>query len=557
MLIKTIKYILLVLIVTLASCAKRGSITGGLKDTIAPTLKNSFPDNYNTNFNSKEIKLVFDEYIKLKNVNKQLVISPPLQYEPLISPLTATKFLSIKIKDTLAPNTTYSFNFGQSIADNNEGNPLNQFKYVFSTGDYIDSLALGGKVKDALAKETDAFVSIHLYEINDGFNDSIIYKKPPSYITNTLDSLKTFKLENLKAGKYALVALKDFNGNNKFDPQKDKIGFLKNYITVPNDTLFELELFQENLPFKAFKPTQASGNRLLLGYEGEMTTVANRPAIQLKNNNEFIETIVTKFPEKDSLQLWFKPIKADSLSLAVKLNKFNKDFIVKLRDQKKDTLSISPKYNGTLNFRDRYYLTSNTPLVQFDNSKIKLINKDSIAVDYKTVYDDFNQQWFFDFEKEASQKYTLSILPGATTDFFGISNDSLTFRTTTRQLDEYGNLIVNLANVKRFPIIVQVTDEKGEVIASEYTDSKTKVEFNLLEPNTFNLRVIYDDNKNKKWDTGNYLEKIQPEEVIHFSKTIRDVRANWDDVEFFDLSIPYTPEPKKKADPNSNRRSSF
>ena len=557
MLIKAIKYILLVLIVTLASCAKRGSITGGLKDTIAPTLKNSFPDNYNTNFKSKEIKLVFDEYIKLKNVNKQLVISPPLQYEPLISPLTATKFLSIKIKDTLAPNTTYSFNFGQSIADNNEGNPLNQFKYVFSTGDYIDSLALGGKVKDALAKETDAFVSIHLYEINDGFNDSIIYKKPPSYITNTLDSLKTFKLENLKAGKYALVALKDFNGNNKFDPQKDKIGFLKNYITVPNDTLFELELFQENLPFKAFKPTQASGNRLLLGYEGEMTTVANRPAIQLKNNNEFIETIVTKFPEKDSLQLWFKPIKADSLSLAVKLNKFNKDFIVKLRDQKKDTLSISPKYNGTLNFRDRYYLTSNTPLVQFDNSKIKLINKDSIAVDYKTVYDDFNQQWFFDFEKEASQKYTLSILPGATTDFFGISNDSLTFRTTTRQLDEYGNLIVNLANVKRFPIIVQVTDEKGEVIASEYTDSKTKVEFNLLEPNTFNLRVIYDDNKNKKWDTGNYLEKIQPEEVIHFSKTIRDVRANWDDVEFFDLSIPYTPEPKKKADPNSNRRSSF
>lgn len=557
MLIKAIKYILLVLIVTLASCAKRGSITGGLKDTIAPTLKNSFPDNYNTNFKSKEIKLVFDEYIKLKNVNKQLVISPPLQYEPLISPLTATKFLSIKIKDTLAPNTTYSFNFGQSIADNNEGNPLNQFKYVFSTGDYIDSLALGGRVKDALAKETDAFVSVHLYEINDSFNDSIIYKKPPSYITNTLDSLKTFKLENLKAGKYALVALKDFNGNNKFDPQKDKIGFLKNYITVPNDTLFELELFQENLPFKAFKPTQASGNRLLLGYEGEMTTVANRPAIQLKNNNEFIETIVTKFPEKDSLQLWFKPIKADSLSLAVKLNKFNKDFIVKLRDQKKDTLSISPKYNGTLNFRDRYYLTSNTPLVQFDNSKIKLINKDSIVVDYKTVYDDFNQQWFFDFEKEASQKYTLSILPGATTDFFGISNDSLTFRTTTRQLDEYGNLIVNLANVKRFPIIVQVTDEKGVVIASEYTDSKTKVEFNLLEPNTFNLRVIYDDNKNKKWDTGNYLEKIQPEEVIHFSKTIRDVRANWDDVEFFDLSIPYTPEPKKKADPNSNRRSSF
>ena len=551
------KYLFFILIATLASCAKRGSITGGLKDTIAPTLKNSFPNNYSTNFNSKEIKLVFDEYIKLKNVNKQLVISPPLKYEPLITPLTATKYLSIKIKDTLAPNTTYSFNFGQSIADNNEGNPLNQFKYVFSTGNYIDSLSIGGHVKNSLEKETDAFVSVLLYEVNDKFNDSVIYKKPPSYITNTLDSLKTFKLENLKAGKYLLIALKDLNGNNKFDPQKDKVGFLKNYISVPTDTLYELELFQENLPFKSLKPTQASANKLLLGYEGEMNTVTNRPTVLLKNENKIVETIVTKFPQKDSLQVWFKPIKVDSLALTLKLDKYDKEFTVKLRDQKKDTLFISPKYNGTLNFRDRYYLTSSTPLVKFDNSKIKLINKDSVAVDFKTIYDEFNQEWFFDFDKEASQKYTLSLLPGATTDFYGITNDSLTFRATTRQLDEYGNLIVNLQNVKRFPIIVQVTDEKGEVIASEYTDSKTKVEFNLLEPNTFNLRVIYDDNKNKKWDTGNYLEKLHPEEVIYFSKTIRDVRANWDDVEFFDLSIPYTPEVKKKEIPKKNNRSSF
>ena len=551
------KYLFFILIATLASCAKRGSITGGLKDTIAPTLKNSFPNNYSTNFNSKEIKLVFDEYIKLKNVNKQLVISPPLKYEPLITPLTATKYLSIKIKDTLAPNTTYSFNFGQSIADNNEGNPLNQFKYVFSTGNYIDSLSIGGHVKNSLEKETDAFVSVLLYEVNDKFNDSVIYKKPPSYITNTLDSLKTFKLENLKAGKYLLIALKDLNGNNKFDPQKDKVGFLKNYISVPTDTLYELELFQENLPFKSLKPTQASANKLLLGYEGEMNTVTNRPTVLLKNKNKIVETIVTKFPQKDSLQVWFKPIKVDSLALSIKIDKYDKEFTVKLRDQKKDTLFISPKYNGTLNFRDRYYLTSSTPLVKFDNSKIKLINKDSVAVDFKTIYDEFNQEWFFDFDKEASQKYTLSLLPGATTDFYGITNDSLTFRATTRQLDEYGNLIVNLQNVKRFPIIVQVTDEKGEVIASEYTDSKTKVEFNLLEPNTFNLRVIYDDNKNKKWDTGNYLEKLHPEEVIYFSKTIRDVRANWDDVEFFDLSIPYTPEVKKKEIPKKNNRSSF
>ncbi|MFT5251520.1 MAG: hypothetical protein ACI87N_000502 [Flavobacteriales bacterium] len=557
MLKNNIKYFLLLLIITIASCAKRGSITGGLKDSLAPTLKISFPNNYSTNFKSKEIKLVFDEYIKLKNLNKQLVISPPLKYEPLITPLNATKYVSIKIKDTLAPNTTYSFNFGQSIADNNEGNPLNQFKYVFSTGNYIDSLSLSGTIKDALEKEAEAFVSVQLYEVNDGFNDSIIYKKPPSYITNTLDSLKTFKLENLKAGKYLLIALKDFNGNNLFDPQREKIGFIKNYISIPNDTLYKLELFKEILPFKASKPIQVSGNKAFLGYEGDITTLNNRPTVVLKNKGKVIESLVTKYPEKDSLQVWFRPIKTDSLALAIKLKNYDKNFVFKLKDQKKDTLTITPKYNGILNFRDRYFLTSSTPLVKFDNSKIKLVNKDSVAVDFTSYYDDFHQEWFFDFKKEPNQKYTLSILPGAATDFFGFANDSLSFKTSTRETDEYGNLIVNLQNVKRYPILVELTNEKGELIASEYTETKTKIEFNLLEPNTFNLRVVYDDNKNKKWDSGNYLQKMQPEEVIYYSKIIKDVRANWDDIEFFDLSIPYTPEPKKKENPKKTKTSSF
>jgi len=142
---------LIVLLLTIG-CAKRGTITGGAKDTIAPVLNTSFPKNFSTNFNGKEIKLVFDEYVKLKNANKQLIISPPMKNQPEILPSNASKILTIKLKDTLIPNTTYSFNFGQSIQDNNEGNPLNQFKYVFSTGTYIDSLALTVKIKDALEK---------------------------------------------------------------------------------------------------------------------------------------------------------------------------------------------------------------------------------------------------------------------------------------------------------------------------------------------------------------------------------------------------------------------
>ncbi len=200
-----------------------------------------------------------------------------------------------------------------------------------------------------------------------------------------------------------------------------------------------------------------------------------------------------------------------------------------------------------MNFRERLTLETATPLTKFDHSKIKLVNKDSVAVDFKTEYDDFNQQLFFDFKKEPSENYTLSMLPGALTDYLEQSNDTLIYKLNTRILADYGNLVVNLQNVKRFPVIVELTNEKGDVLASEYSESSSKVEFNLVEPTLFWLRVIYDDNKNKEWDTGNYLEKRQAEEVVYFSKAV-DVRANWDVEQVFDLSIPYTPEPKKKVD---------
>ena len=546
--------IYIILTLSLASCAKRGSITGGMKDTIAPVLKMSFPKNFNTNFKGSEIKLEFDEYIKLKNLNKQLIISPPMKQEPLILPTTASKYMTIKIKDTLQPNTTYSFNFGQSIADNNEGNTLNQFKYVFSTGSYIDSLSIEGKVKSAIDKEVESFVSIMLYEVNESFKDSIIYKETPRYITNTLDSLKTFRLENLKAGKYLLLAMKDQNNNNKYNPKTDKIGFYKEFITVPSDTIYELELFKEVLPFNAFKPTQASGNRLLIGYEGDINQVQSRPKIVLKKNNEILPTIVTQFPKKDSLQIWFKPLKADSLAVAITKDKYTKEFTFKIKDQKKDTLNITALYSGTLHFRNRFTLETATPLVKFDNSKMRLINKDSIAVAFTTEYDEFNQKLFFDFKKEPSEKYTFTILPGALTDFFEKSNDTLSYKVSTLNTADYGNIIVKLQNVKKFPVIVELTDSKGDVLASEYAESNSTVYFNLLEPAQFTLRAIYDTNKNKVYDTGNYIEKQAPEEVIYFSKEI-DVRPNWDVEQVFDLNIPYTPEPKKKTD--TKKKSSF
>jgi len=548
------RFILFLLLFVCIGCAKKGSITGGLKDTIAPTLKISFPENFSTNFKGNQIKLTFDEYIKLKGLEKQLIVSPPMKNEPLIIPSSVTKYLTIQIKDTLQPNTTYSFNFGQSITDNNEGNPLNQFKYVFSTGPYIDSLALGGRVKDALDREVESFVSIMLYEVNEKFKDSVVYTSPPRYITNTLDSLKTFRLENLKAGKYLLVAMKDRNNNNKFNPKTEKIGFHKQFITIPNDTVYEIELFKEELPFKAYKPSQVSGNRIAIGYDGKQDFSKSKPKIILKNNNQILESIVTQFPKKDSLQVWYKPIKADSLLLNIKKESYVNDFSVKIKNQKKDTLSINAVQTGILNMRDEFTLESSTPLVKIDKSKIFINSSKTKITEFTPNYDDFNQKLVLNFPKNTSEKYQIQLLPGALTDFFEKSNDTLTYKLETRSESDYGNLIVDFQNVKRFPIIIELTNEKGEILAYDYSEKNTKVEFNFLEPKDYILRVIYDDNKNKKWDSGNYLEKRQAEEVIYYSKVIKDVRANWNDNETFDLSIPYTPEAKTKEDKDKKKK---
>lgn len=526
-------FIIFSLLFTISSCAKRGQITGGLKDTIPPRIIGSSPENYKTNFKGQDIKIVFDELIKVKDINKQLIISPPMKKAPIIVPQgSASKFISVKIQDTLQENTTYSFNFGQSIVDNNEGNPYSQFKYIFSTGSYIDSLTVVGKIKDAYNQKPDNFVSVMLYDAQK-FTDSTVYKETPLYVTNTLDSLKVFALENLKEGEYYIVALKDKNGNNKFDPKSDKIGFLKEPIKTPSTLAYQLELFSEKPVFKAEKPIQQTTNKYFMAYSGNTKKLKVTAKIGTKN----IDVKLNRFPTtgKDSVQLFIPKIESDSLEFFVESENYSKSFVSKYKVLKEtDTLAIEPKQKGSINFRENFILKSTTPLSKFDNSKIKLLNKDSISVSFTTKYDDFEQELAFEFKKEENQKYILELLPGAITDFYDKSNDTIVNRFSTRTYADYGNLRVNLKNANRFPLIVELLDSKGKVLISKVSTKESIVDFNLIDPMLYTLRVVYDDNANEEWDTGNFLEKKQAEEIIYFSKEI-DVRANWDVDQEFDL----------------------
>lgn len=534
---KKIYFIVLFVVFSLlfgfSSCAKRGQITGGLKDTIAPKIIGSSPENYKTNFSGKDIKIVFDELIKVKDITKQLIISPPMKKAPIIVPQgSASKFISIKIQDTLKDNTTYSFNFGQSITDNNEGNPYSQFKYVFSTGSYIDSLTVVGKIKDAYNQKPDNFVSIMLYDAQT-FKDSTVYKETPLYVTNTLDSLKVFALENLKEGSYYIVAMKDKNSNNKFDPKSDKIGFLKDPIKTPSEIAYQLELFSEKPAFKAEKPVQQTTNKYFMAYSGTTKNLK----VTAKVGSKDIDVKMALFPKvgKDSIQLFVPKIESDSLEFFVENDMYSKSFVSKYKVLKEiDTLVIEPKQKGSINFRENLTLKSTTPLSKFDISKIKLLNKDSLNVAFTTKYDDFEQELAFEFKKEENQKYILELLPGAITDFYDKSNDTIIQRIVTKTYADYGNLRVNLKNVNRFPLILELLDSKGKVLASQISTKETVLDFNLIDPTLYTIRVIYDDNANGEWDTGNFLERKQAEQILYFPKEI-DVRANWDVDQEFDL----------------------
>lgn len=514
-------------------CAKRGTVSGGAKDTIPPVLINSDPRNFSTGFKGDFIRINFNEYIKIKDLSKQLIVSPPMKQMPYVVPAgSASKFITIKIFDTLQPNTTYSFNFGQSITDNNEGNPYSQFKYVFSTGSYIDSLKLGGGIKDALSKKTDPFVSIQLYEA-ETFTDSTVYKTQPRYVTNTLDSAKTFLLENLKEGRYHLIALKDENADYKFNPETEKIAFFKNPVTVPNDTLHQLELFKEELPFKAQKPYQTSATKMIMGFQGKE---AKNTKITVQQRGNTVKHYLTRLDQKDSLQIWLPKLSADSLEITVENGKFLKTFVTKTKEMKTtDSLSLKGKQSGSLGFREPFKITSSTPLMTVDNSKIRITKKDSSAVSFTTKYNEFEQELVVDFTKEEDEKYNIHLLPGAVEDFYQNTNDTIKYTVSTKKLSDYGVMKLTLENINRFPILVELLDSKENVIVAQYSEKETILNFEALEPNKYTLRVIYDDDGNKEWTTGNFLEKRQPEAVIYYPDEI-NVLANWYLEETFILS---------------------
>lgn len=516
----------LLLALLIVACAKRGSPTGGAKDETPPKFIKASPEPYTINFDADEIRIYFDEYVKLMNAQQQIIVSPPIEPKPNITPLGGpSKFIKIKFEEAeLQPNTTYTINFGRSIEDHNEGNPLAFYKYVFSTGTYIDSLKLKGTVKDAFAEMPEKFITVALYQITEEITDSIIYNSIPRYVTNTLDSASTFQLENLKAGTYKLVAFKDYNNNYKFDPQLDKVGFVSENVEVPNDSVYELSLFKEATPFMFEKPKQAGKQHIIFGYKGASDSTV---ITLLSNTPDNFEYRQLKDRKTDTLHYWFKPFlqETDSLVFKVTSTNYEDTLVTRYRDQFQDSLNINKNEQLNLLLEKRMSLELNTPVAVVDSTQFSVVDKDTLAVPFKVSIDKSLNVVNVFFEATEANTYQIEILPNGITDFFGTTNDTLNYNLRTKEFSDFGDLFFTVENVQRYPIIVQLLDSQGALKYEQSQTANKPIAFTNIDPRSYKVRVIQDLNANGVWDTGSYLEGRQPEPVKFYPSEI-EIRAN-------------------------------
>jgi uncharacterized protein (DUF2141 family) len=530
----------------ISSCAIIVPPSGGKADKTPPFPRSYSPDSAAVNFKSKTVEIQFDEYIVLKDLNTQIVISPPMEKMPNVK--VKNKTLFIEFREPLKDSTTYCINFGTAIQDLHENNPITNFRYVFSTGAYVDSLSLAGTVSNAFTLLREKGVLVMMYNKSD---DSIPFQILPSYFGRT-DANGSYRINNIKPGTYKVVALKDGNGNYKIN-EGEMVGFRNAPLVLTHNDTTNFLLFQEK-PRKQYlkKAYQAGHGKIMLAFNTPATGLKIRPL-----NFKFEPTdkaFLERNAEGDSITWWFTPPKIDSVMLEVsdkdkvydtlryKLITYEK--MLTQRKGKKSSLSLRTNAGQGL-------LDLNAPITfEFDNpvedltrvgEKIKL-TEDSLKINlmnkgifsYKLKERSLRYYGWKDsiHGLKENNKYRLLVLPHAFTDIFGFYNDTLLVNFHTQQLRYYGTLKLNLhASVGNY--VLQLLNEQEIVVREVVLAGGKDIFFEYLPPAKYHMRMIFDTNKNGKWDPGYYMLHQQPEHVLYFSQPVV-IRSNWDqEVDWF------------------------
>lgn len=458
------------LVFMLGGCANIVPPEGGAKDTLAPRLMRVTPEDDTRHFNAKRIVFNFDEYVDLVENGQKMEISPLPQSPPRVNSKLRT--VTINLRDTLEPNTTYSINLKGVVKDVNEGNEMEDMIYVFSTGANIDSMELSGNVIMAEDGKIDSTLTVMLHRSGD---DSAVAKEKPRYATR-VDRNGHFHFQYLQPGTYYIYALKNEGSSYRYNSVKQAFAF------------------------------------------------ANEPVV-LQGSVEPIElyAYTTVEPERVGSKTATKRAPAD-------------------RRLKYQTNAGSA---GKQDLLKQFSFTFETPLRSFDSTGIKFYTDTlytQIASGFNWQLDStkkilsFNYPWVQDTLYHFIMDTTFAI---DTLGFKLLRSDTISFKTMAKT--EYGELSVRFKNLDltQNPVIFFI--QGNEV---KYRFPLTGPQFNqaLFIPGDYELRLLKDDNKNGKWDPGDFWgTKKQPELVKPIGKKVI-VRANWQNETEIDITAPIVPE---------------
>ena len=499
------------------------------------------PPLFTTHFSKSGFVLEFDEYVKTEGMSNQLVISPPLKQLPDYS--IRGKRLIVSWKDTLQTDATYQFNFGSALVDVNEGNPKSDLIYVFSTGDYIDSLLIAGSVVDVMDNMPLAGAAVMLYK---GEADSLPTTTLPDYYTIT-DEAGNFKLKYLPEGAFKIFVLHEEQKNYMYNGPPEKIGFLEERVSSSlNDStdLIFLRAFIE----KDTSQYVASRKETDYGYyEMVFNIPVTEPEILFMDveTNDYLEAINLITIGKDTLKSWVTIPDRDGFEEVAVYFRDDTTYI----DTAYWYIEPNPKYKqkaelkitsntsrNKLDLEKAFSLDFNNPVVEMDTSLIYFL-EDSVRVfsdEFKLINNNRKAMISYPFKSES--RYFFKAAPGAFRDIFGLYSDSLSMAFSLQEDEYYGSLSLTIAptenNDPSETKILQLIDSKGTVLSEKTYKSRFSHTFSRLNPGKYGLKVIFDKNDNGKWDTGIYRKKIQAEILSLYPEEI-EIRSNWEfDVEW-------------------------
>jgi hypothetical protein len=552
-------------------CANIGQLNGGQKDAIPPrVLTARSTPNFQINFKKQPIKLVFDEYIKLDDVFKQVVISPPLDEAPEVVSKDSRSIILTFGKDVvLRENATYTINFGSSVKDLNEGNVAKNLRFIFSTGDQIDSLTVVGRIVDAVSGQPVEGALLMLY---DNFSDTIVRKKKPFYFGRT-EKDGIARIENVREGSFKAFALVDKDQNYLFNQDVERIGFPDTLLNVtlinnapqlfPPDTSTQRTDGLQNAP-EISEKIRKDTSKTLLNLKPQTSNLINirlfdpvkkpqlmnretdkyglvklvynqEPTAAKVNFDQIGQTVQTEV-SKDTLLVYYDLSQETAWNLAVKNDTFPTDSVrVRTKGRtdffKKAKLeAINAPKQINKHPTKPIVLTFTYPIQNIDNQLIELLDSAKKTVPLSIKRDStsprklqFNADW------QQGKRYTLRVLPNALTDMYGLKNDTVSITVNVQLKEEFGDLtlkITQLDSTKNY--VCQVYGGGGVVEKELYIEQKSKftTRIETIQPDGYTIKIIEDINKNRRWDTGNYDKHTQPERI--FLKTAESLRANWE-----------------------------